>query len=168
MEIRAFFVLVVPFIIVFYLAFLLFIQPPRAVVLASLAGGLAMGLINIVVDLIAYYAHWWHYTLNDLLLHLPIPFYITPFLIYGALVYLLIWRFWRGRGHWFALLLLFGIPVFGILRDIYGAVIRSSYVWDSVFATPIDIVMWLVMFYGGFLVFRRLAPEREIVVVAKQ
>ena|SRR5579859_2049382 len=162
MEINAFIILVVPFIIVFYLAFLLFIQPPRIVAIASLLGGLLMALINLGTDLLAYYVHWWHYTLNNLLLHVPLPFYITPFLIFGALTYLLIWRFWEGRWNWLARVLLYGVPIFGILRDIYGALIQNSYIWDSRFAVVIDIVMWLVMFYGGLFVFQRLAPHRKV------
>src|SRR2546430_5215835 len=106
MEIEAFATLVIPFIIVVYLGVLLFIRPPRTVLLASLLGGLTMGVLNALFDLLAYYAHWWHYTLNGLILHLPLPFYITPILTYGSIVYLLIWRFWHGRGHWVALLLL--------------------------------------------------------------
>lgn len=156
MEIKAFFILVVPFIIVFYLAFLLFIQPPRMVAIASLLGGLLMALINLGVDLLAYYLHWWHYTLNNLLLHVPLPFYITPFLIYGGLAYLLIWRFWQTRWNWLARVLLYGVPIFGILRDIYGAIIQNSYIWDNRFAVIIDIVMWIVMFYAGLYVFQRL------------
>src|SRR5437868_3026633 len=78
MEIRAFAALVIPYIIVFYLAVLLFMHPPKAVLFASLLGGLLAGLINALVDLAAYYAHWWHYTLNELILHVPLPFYITP------------------------------------------------------------------------------------------
>ena len=83
MEIQAYATLVIPFIIVVYLAVLLFMRPARIVLLASLLGGLTMGIINMLVDLIAYFAHWWHYTLNGLILHLPLPFYITPILIYG-------------------------------------------------------------------------------------
>lgn len=162
MEVKAFFILVVPFIIVFYLAFLLFIQPPRIVVIASLLGGLVMALINLSVDLLAYNAHWWHYTLSNLLLHVPLPFYITPFLIFGALAYLLIWRFWRGRWSWLARVLLFGVPIFGILRDIYGALIHNSYVWDVSYAVVIDIVMWLIMFYAGLYVFRRLTSNSPV------
>lgn len=161
MEIREFLALVVPFLIVIYLGFLLFIRPTRPVLLASLLGGLVMGLINIAVDLIAYYTGCWSYNINGLIFHLPLPFYITPVLVYGSIAYLLIWRFWTGRGRWFALLLLFGIPVFCILRDILGAVSGSSYVvWKSPFATPLTIVMWLVAFYAGFALFQRLAPPR--------
>ena len=161
MEIREFLALVVPFMIVIYLGFLLFIRPTRPAWLASVLGGLVMGLINALVDLAAYYAGWWYYNLNGLTLHLPLPFYITPVLIYGSIVYLLIWRFWTGRGRWFALLLLFGVPAFCIVRDILGATTSSSYVvWKSPFAAPLTIVMWLVGFYCGFLLFQRLAPPR--------
>src|SRR5256714_58696 len=160
MEIRAFAALVLPFIILVYLAVLFFIRPPRAILLASLVGGLVQGAINILFDLLAYYASWWHYTLNGLILHLPLPFYITPILIYGSIVYLLIWRFWHGRGHWFALLLLCGIPLFRAATDIIGAVVtQASYTnFDSVLAGPLDVVMWLLMFYTGFFVFTRIAP----------
>src|SRR5205085_6915786 len=149
-----------------YLAVLLFIRPPRVVLLASLLGGLTMGVINMLIDLIAYFAHWWHYTLNGLILHLPLPFYITPILIYGSIVYLLIWRFWHGRGHWFALLLLCGIPLFRATIDIIGSIVtQSNYtIFDSILAGPLDVLMWLVMFYGGFFVFIRIAPlDRRIV-----
>src|SRR5712692_11816371 len=98
MEIEAFATLVIPFIIVVYLAVLLFIRPPRVVLLASLLGGLTMGVLNALFDVMAYYAHWWHYTLNGLILHLPLPFYISPILIYGSIVYLLVWPLWSRRG----------------------------------------------------------------------
>src|SRR2546421_6990807 len=160
MEILAFATLVIPFIIVVYLAVLLFIRPPRPILLASLLGGLIQGLLNALFDLLAYYAHWWHYTLNGLLLHLPLPFYITPILVYGSIVYLLIWRFWHGRGHKAAVLLLIIIPIFKAASDIVGSLVtHTSYTqFDSVLAGPVDVVMWLVMFYVGFWVFARLAP----------
>lgn len=163
MEIRAFLALVVPFIIVVYLGVLLFVRAPRQVVIASLLGGLVASLINIAVDLIAYYAHWWHYDLNNLILHLPLPFYISTLLVYGSIAYLLIWRFWEGRGRWFALLLLYGIPVFGLLREIYGQVRNTSYaIWDNtIMAVIVTFVMWVVMFYAGYIIFRRYAPARE-------
>lgn len=161
MDMRAFIALTIPFIIVVYLAVLLFIQAPRRVLLASLLGGLLLGVINMLVDILAYNAHWWHYTLNGLILHVPLPFYISSVLIYGSVVYLLIWRFWNGRGRWFSYLLLFGLPVIGVLRDANG---YST--WDSPLALPLVIVMWLVMFYGGFFVFWRLAPQRNVVSVA--
>jgi hypothetical protein len=163
MEIWTFIAFVIPYIIVAYLAVLLFLHPPRAVVLASLLGGLLMGLINALVDLVAYYAHWWHYTLNGLFLHVPLPFYITPVLVYGSFAYLLIWRFWTSRHYWLALLLLIGIPIFGIARDVLGAITHTAYItWDSILAAPIDVVMWAAMFYAGFLVFKRLAPPRQV------
>lgn len=162
MEVEVFFILVVPFILVFYLAVVLFMQPPRAVILASLAGGLLMALINVGVDILAYYAHWWHYTLDGLQLHVPLPFYFTPFLVYGAVVYLFIWRLWENsRWSWIARVLLFGVPIFGILRDVYIASTHTSITWDNAFAVPLDIVLWLGMFYAGFAVFRKLAPTRE-------
>ena len=160
MEIEAFTTLVIPFIIVVYLGFLLFARPPRAVLVASLLGGLTMGLINALFDLLAYYAHWWHYTLDGLILHLPIPFYITPMLVYGSIVYLLVWRFWQGRWRPAVIALLIFVPIFRTATDILGAVVtHTSYTqFDSFLAGPVDAVMWLLMFYTGFLVFSRLAP----------
>src|SRR5450759_2129160 len=98
MEIQEFVTLVIPFIIVCYLAALLLIRPTRVVLLASLLGGLLMALLNMLGDIVAYYAGWWYYTLNGLFLHVPVPFYITPLLVYGSIVYMLIWRFRAGRG----------------------------------------------------------------------
>jgi hypothetical protein len=162
MEMQLYLLHVVPFIVIVYLAFLLFMHPPREVILASLLGGLTMGVINVLVDLIAYYASWWHYTASGLVLQLPLPLYITPILIFGGLAYLLIWRFWHSRWHWFAMLLLIGVPIFGFARDLFAAVTHSSYVvWDSVLAGPLDLIMWLAMFYTGYFVFRRLAPDRK-------
>ena len=162
MEMQLYLLHVVPFIVIVYLAFLLFMRPPGEVVLASLVGGLTMGVINALFDLIAHYASIWHYTASGLILQLPLPLYITPILIFGGLVYLLIWRFWHTRAHWFAILLLVGVPIFGFVRDFFTAITRSSYViWDSSFAWPVDLIMWLAMFYAGYFVFRRLAPERE-------
>ncbi|GAC1617979.1 MAG: hypothetical protein NVS4B7_10320 [Ktedonobacteraceae bacterium] len=128
--------------------------------MASLLGGLTQGALNMLFDELAYYLSWWHYTLNGLMLHLPLPFYLTPIMVYGSIVYLLIWRFWRGRAHWFALLLLIGIPLFRTTTDIVGVVVtHSSYTqFDSVLAGPMTLVMWLLMFYTGFFVFTRLAP----------
>ena len=163
MEMQLYLLHVVPFIVLVYLGFLLFMRPPREVILASLLGGLTIGIINALVDLIAYYASWWHYSASGLILQLPLPFYITPILIYGGLSYLLIWRFWHTRWHWFALLLLIGIPLIGFGRDLLDAgITHSSYlVWDSVPAAPLDLLLWLVMFYAGYFVFRRLAPIRK-------
>lgn len=161
MDMRAFIVLTVPFIIVCYLAVQLFIRPTRAVLLASLLGGLVLAILNILLDMLAYYAHWWHYTLTGLTLHVPLPFYISAFLIYGSIGYLLIWRFWNGRGRWFSYVLLFGVPVVGVLRDAFGYA-----TWDSMWALPMDIVMWIVMFYVGLFVFWRLITRREMASVA--
>jgi hypothetical protein len=163
MEIQAFTVLVLPFIIVVYLAALLFIRPPRPVLLASLLAGLLMGIINILFDILAYYAHLWHYTLDGLILHVPIPFYTTPILVYGSIVFLLIWRFWNGRGHWFAFLLLIGTPIFKAASEILGALVsHTSYAnFDSQLSAPLDVVMWLFMFYAGFFVFKRLVGKER-------
>jgi hypothetical protein len=162
MEMQLYLLHVVPFIVLIYLGFLLFMRPPREVILASLLGGLTISIINALVDLAAYYATWWHYSASGLILQLPLPFYITPILIYGGITYLLIWRFWHTRWHRFALLLLIGVPLIGFARDLLAAVTHSSYlVWDSVLAAPLDLFLWLVMFYAGYFVFRRLAPIRK-------
>lgn len=163
MELTAFTTLVVPFIVIVYLGVIIMgVKPPRMVWSASLLGGLLLGILNMLVDLLAYYTHIWHYILNGLILHLPIPLYISPILIYGSLGYLLIWRFWHGRGHWFAMLLLIGIPLFRSATDIVGGLTRGGYVqFDSWLAAPLDLLMWLVMFYAGWWVFLRLVPLRE-------
>jgi hypothetical protein len=59
--------------------------------------------------------------------------------------------------------------LFGIARDFYGAALaHSAYLtWDSVLAGPFDVILWLLMFYGGFLLFRRLAPDRAEIATAK-
>lgn len=164
MEIEAFATLVIPFIVIVYLAVVvLYLRPPRAILIASLAGGLLVALVNMLFDMLAWYAHWWHYTLNGLILHVPIPFYITPFLIYGSLGFLFVWRFWQGRAHWFALLLLIGIPVLRAVADIVGTYMQSTYTtFDSPLAPALDVVMWLLAFYGGYLLFKRLAAAAHI------
>jgi hypothetical protein len=161
--IRDFLAFNVYFIILFFLVCLMFLRPPRRVILASLLGGLLMALLNMGFDLLAYYAHWWQYHLDGLLLHLPLPFYLSPWLIYGALIYLLIWRFWRGRYHWLALLFLIGTPLFGMVRDLYGALTHTSYTeMENVSLASIGtIVMWVVMFYVGLLLFKWLVPARQ-------
>lgn len=154
-------ILTAPAIVLFYLVVLFFMRPPRAVLIASLVGGLVMALLNVVFDLVAYYAHIWHYTVTGLLLHLPLPLYITQLLVFGSLAYLLIWKFWDGRAHWASLLVMFGVPIFGILRDAFTVLVaHSSYAeWDTPLAFVYLIVMWAVMFYAGYFVFRRLAPS---------
>ena len=163
MDMQLYILHVVPFIVLVYLAFLLFLRPPGRVILASLLGGLTMAIINALADLIAYNASWWHYMLTGLILQLPLPFYITPFLIYGGITYLLIWRFWGSRWHWLTWLLLIGVPLTGFVRDLLqAAVTHSSFlVWDTPLAAPLDLLLWLVMFYAGYFVFRRLAPPRK-------
>lgn len=154
---------VAPFTVLVYLIALLFIRPPRAVLFASLLGGLVMGLLNMLADLAAYYAHWWHYTLKELILHVPIPFYMLPVFIYGSLAYLLIWRLWPGKAGWVARVLLFGLPIFCILRDIVSVQVGGSYIaWDSGLAIPMTALMWLVMFYAGYFVFKLLTPARYV------
>ncbi len=163
MEIRSFLTLDLAFIVVVYFAFLLFIHPPRSVVFSSLLGGLVLGLINILVDIVAHFTNIWQYTISGLTFFVPLPFYISPILFYGSVVYLLIWRFWRGRNHWFSMLLLFGIPVFGIVRDLWGGLLVISPYnpkWSSPLSILLDIAMWVVMFYTGFFIFKRLAPAR--------
>jgi hypothetical protein len=166
MEIPAFLALVVPFIVIVYLGVLLFIRAPRSVVLFSLLGGIVAALINMAVDLAAYYANWWSYVIADLTFHLPVPFYISQVLIYGSVVYLLIWRFWRTRLHWFAWLLLVGVPIIGFVRDlIYNGLTTRGYAqWHSPLAGPIDFVMWVLLFYAGYFLFKRFVPERATVL----
>ncbi len=184
MDTLAFLTLVVPILVLFYLAALFFIHPTRQALLASLLGGLIMGLLNILVDVLAYYAHWWHYAvqampvkdtpfyllpilnaLNAVLAtaHVSLPLYLSPILIYGSLAYLLVWRFWRGRTRWLAMLFLIGVPLFCIVRDILGGVYNTAYqVWENVAVASIaTVVLWIVAFYAGFFVFWRLTPQRE-------
>ena len=188
MDIQIYAIHVVPFVIIVYFAFVLFLHPPKAVILASLAGGLVMAVINALTDLLAYYASWWHYTASGLILQLPLPFYLTPMLIYGGVAYMLIWRFGgtgqaqgphlstqpplvptqeargEGRGRWLALAFLVGVPLIGFARDLLDAeVTHASYlVWDSALAGPIDFVLWLGMFYAGYAVFRLMLPDHPL------
>lgn len=185
MEVFEFLTLVVPFLFLFYLAVLMFLRPTKPALLASLLGGVVMGLINALVDIAAYYAHWWQYVFSpvklqgatpaylvpvlnvlgatEATLHIALPFYLTPILIYGSLGYLFIWRFWRGRLRWLSLLFLIGVPLFSIVRDILGGLYNTSYqVWGNVgAASVVTCVMWIVAFAAGFFVFWRLAPPRE-------
>ena len=188
MDIRIYAIHVVPFVIIVYFAFVLFLHPPKAVILASLAGGLVMAVINALTDLLAYYASWWHYTASGLILQLPLPFYLTPMLIYGGVAYMLVWRFGgtgqaqglhlstqpplvptrvargEGRRRWLALAFLVGVPLLGFARDLLDAqVTHASYlVWDSALAGPIDFVLWLAMFYAGYVVFRLMLPGHSL------
>jgi uncharacterized membrane protein len=163
----AFLFLAVPLLLLIYLGFLLFIRPPKKVLFASLLGGITMGLINLLVDIAAYYAHWWHYTLKELVSHVPLPFYISPVLVFGSLAYLLIWRFGQGRSRWFALLLLIGVPLFCIVRDVSGGLTHTAYQeWENgPVATLITIAMWIVAFYAGFWLFWRTAAHIDPQIV---
>ena len=158
MDIQLYAIHVVPFVIIVYAIFMLFIRPPRAVWLGALAGGLVMALINALIDLLAYYASWWHYSASGLIAHLPLPFYLTSMLIYGAVVYMLIWRFSqaaRQSRRWLVWILLIGVPLIGFGRDLLTAVTNSGYlVWNSALAGPIDFVLWGVMFFAGYAVFK--------------
>jgi hypothetical protein len=160
-QVQAFLTLVVPVFVIFYLAFLLFIRPSKPVLLASLLGGIITGLVNLLVDLLAYYAHWWHYTPDEVILHVPLPYYISTVLTFGSLAYLLVWRFWYGRARWFSYLLLAGVPIFCIIRDIIGHMTPGSDVTlENATITPFVIAgMWLIAFFSGFLLFWRLASS---------
>lgn len=162
MDMRDYALFVVPIIVLFYGAFVLFMHPPVKVIRATLAGGLVMALLNIAGDLIAIHTSQWYYNASGLVGQLPLPLYTTSLFITGGLAYLLIWRLWRGAYHWFALLLLAGVPLLGFLRDFWQAGLPSSMlVWTSQLAWAGNLVLWLVMFFAGYLVFRALAPARQ-------
>ncbi|HEX4204067.1 MAG TPA: hypothetical protein VHZ51_07680 [Ktedonobacteraceae bacterium] len=170
MEIISFWAFAFPFIVIVYAGFILCLHPPKSVLGPSLLGGVVVAVVNAVVDLLAYYTHIWQYNLSNLVFHLPLPFYITPLLVYGSIAYLLIWRFWQGRWRWFAWLLLVGVPLFCIIKDVTGALAKTSYtVWESVpLGVVLTVVMWAAGFYAGYLLFRRLAPTREQVLAEAQ
>ncbi|HZS77252.1 MAG TPA: hypothetical protein VFA41_11620 [Ktedonobacteraceae bacterium] len=163
MDIQLYIIHVVPFILIVYFAFVLFMHPAGKVVLASIIGGLLMAVINMLGDLAAYYAAIWHYTASGLVLHLPLPFYLTQWLIYGGLAYLLIWRLWGGRWRGLAIFILVGTPLIGFGRDLLNTLVtHSSFLdWNSPLAGPLDFLLWVIMFYAGYALFRRLAPEPE-------
>ncbi len=162
MDMRDYALFVIPVAIIVYGIFVLFMRPPLKVILATLAGGLVMALLNIAGDLIAIHTSQWYYNASGLVGQLPLPLYTTSLFITGGLAYLLIWRFWRGAYHWLALLLLVGVPVLGYLRDLWQAGVPTSIlVWRGSLAWAFSLVLWLVMFFGGFLVFRVLAPARS-------
>ncbi len=159
MDIQLYAIHVVPFVIIVYAIFVLFMRPAKTVVIGALAGGLVMALINALVDLLAYYASWWHYIASGLILHLPLPFYLTPMLIYGAVVYMLIWRFSPGQRQpgrrWLVWILLIGVPLIGFGRDLLSVITQSSFlVWNNALAGPVDFVLWVGMFYAGYSVFK--------------
>jgi hypothetical protein len=116
-----------------------------------------IGLVNLLVDLLAYYARWWHYAPGQVILHVPLPYYISLVLAFGSVAYLLIWRLWHGGGRRFSYLLLAGVPLFCIVRDIVGYR-NPPMTLDNVVVAPFAIAgMWLVAFFAGFWVFWRLA-----------
>jgi hypothetical protein len=171
----------VPVILIVYFAFALFLHTPKQVLLASLTGGLVMAVLNALCDLLAYYASWWHYAASGLVLHLPLPFYLTPLFIFGGLAYLLIWRFSLRQQQvvegaknrstpWPVMALLIGVPLLGFARDLVSTgITQSSFlIWDSPLAGPVDFVLWLVMFYAGYVVYRRVPSSRKQVNVVPE
>jgi hypothetical protein len=162
MDMRDYALFVVPIIVLFYGAFVLFMHPPVKVIRATLAGGLVMALLNIAGDLIAIHTSQWYYNASGLVAQLPLPLYTTSLFITGGLAYLLIWRFWRGVYHWLALLLLAGVPLLGFLRDFWQSSLPTSMlVWTGKMAWAGSLLLWLLMFFSGYLVFRALAPARQ-------
>lgn len=160
---------VVPIAIVVYGIVVLFMRPPVKVIWATLAGGLVMALLNMVGDLIAIHASLWYYNATGLIDQLPLPIYTIQIFILGGLVYLLIWRFWSGRYHWLSQLLLFGLPVLGVLKDFWQSQLNpadSLLIWKSSFAWIADLVLWIIMFFAGYLVFALTAPSRQETTVS--
>lgn len=158
---------VVPVVIVVYGVIVLFMHPPVRIIWATLAGGLVMALLNIAGDLAAIHASLWYYNASGLVGQLPLPLYTTQLFILGGLAYLLIWRFWRGNYHWLALLLLYGMPVLGVLKDFWQgqlATANSFLIWKSPLAWVADLVLWIIMFFGGYLVFNTIAHLRQNIV----
>lgn len=188
MELLDFTILVLSFIIVFLLGMILFIRPSRAVLVASLLGALVMAVVNILCDLIANQTHLWHYTFTapkptqqfplgiqpqdfyNLITHFPVTFYISTPLVFATIVYLLIWRFEKGSKAWFSKVLLFGVPLFCILRDIYGAITHTAYLTLDNTGGGIALIvgLWLVAFFGGYALFKKLAPTYDVVAAQRQ
>lgn len=162
MDMRAYAVFVIPVVLIFYGIFVLFMHPPVKVIRASLVGGLVMALLNIAGDLVAIHTSQWYYNASGLIEQLPLPLYTTSLFITGGLAYLLIWRFWRSTYHWFALLLLIGVPLLGYMRDFWQAGLATSMlVWQGQFAWVGSLILWMLMFFTGYLVFHLLAPARQ-------
>ncbi len=163
-DMKLYLIHVVPAVVVFYGVFVLFMRPPVKVIGATLVGGVVMALLNMLADSAAIHAHLWYYNASGLTAQLPLPLYTTSLFIMGGLAYLLIWRFWRSRSHWAALLLLAGVPLLGFVRDLWQAgIARDGYLtWTSPLAAPADFALWLLMFFVGYLVFRAIAPARQV------
>lgn len=160
MEMRTYLVYVVPAVIVFYGAFVLFMRPPIKVISATLTGGLVMALLNMLGDSVAIHTSLWYYNASGLIAQLPLPLYTTSWLIFGGLAYLLTWRYWHSTKRWATVLILSCVPLFGFLRDCWQTnVTRDGFLtWRSPLAAPVDLIFWLLMFFAGYLVFRALAP----------
>lgn len=160
MEMRTYLVYVVPAVIVFYGAFVLFMRPPIKIISATLTGGLVMALLNMLGDSAAIHTSLWYYNASGLIMQLPLPLYTTSWLIFGALAYLLIWRYWHSTKRWATALILSSVPLIGFLRDCWQTnVTRDGFLtWLSPLAAPVDLIFWLIMFFAGYLVFRALAP----------
>jgi hypothetical protein len=170
MDMQVYTLHVVPVVVIFYGVFILFMHPPVKVILATLAGGLVMALLNMAFDLLAIHTSQWYYNASGLVGLLPLPLYTTPLFITGGLAYFLIWRFWRGAYHWLAWVFLLGVPVLGFLRDLWQGSLDTSnsfLVWKGQLAWALNIALWLVMFFAGYFVFRALAPVREEFAEAK-
>jgi hypothetical protein len=164
MDMQVYSLHVIPVTIIFYGVFILFMRPPLKVAAATLIGGLVMALLNLLGDVIAIHASLWYYSASGLVAQLPLPFYTTPLFITGGLAYFLIWRFWHSSNHWFAWLLLIGVPIFGFLSDLYQGVLstqNSFLLWKSPLAWLANLVLWGVMFFAGYFVFQRIAPARQ-------
>jgi len=162
MDMRDYALFVIPVVLLFYGACVLFLHPPMKVVRASLLAGSAMALLNIVGDEIAVHTSQWSYHASGLVGQLPLPLYTTSLFITGGLAYLFIWRFWRGASHWLALLLLVGVPVLGYMRDLWQShLVASILVWNGPLAWAADLLLWAVMFFSGYALFRALAPVRQ-------
>ncbi|HEY1350549.1 MAG TPA: hypothetical protein VGF67_13075 [Ktedonobacteraceae bacterium] len=162
MDMRDYALFVVPVMLIVYGSFVLFMHPPLSIVRASLVGGSLMALLNLAGDLIAIHTAQWSYHASGLIGQLPLPLYTTSLFITGGLVYLLIWRFWQSSYHWLALLLLVGVPVLGYMRDLWQASLGASLlVWSGPLAWAGDLLLWPLMFFSGYLLFRVLAPGQR-------
>lgn len=168
MDMQVYTLHVVPAEIIIYGVFILFMHPPLKVIGATLLGGLVMAILNLLGDVAAIHASLWYYNASGLVAQLPLPLYTTQIFILGGLAYLLIWRCWRGPNHWFSLALLYGMPVLGFLKDLWQGKLDTSnsfLVWKSPLAWIADIVLWIVMFFAGYLIFHVLAPAHEQEIV---
>lgn len=162
MDMRDYALFVVPAVLILYGSFVLFMHPPMRVIRASLIGGSVMALLNIAGDVIAIHTSQWSYHASGLIGQLPLPLYTTSLFVTGGLAYLLIWRCWQSAYHWLALLLLVGVPGLGYMRDLWQAGLAASIlVWSGPLAWAADLLLWPVMFFSGYLVFRALAPARQ-------